>query len=126
MSINSKFFKKKREFLTLAEILKFTNSILEEGNEGSLSNKVFEVATLDNAIEGEISFLHSAPYFSLLENSKAGYCFLSQKYLPKKPKNIKPLIHDIKEYKEVDDFGISDREKANLKFQITHCFLPWN
>ena len=40
----------------------------------------------------------------------------------KKPKNIKPLIHDIKEYKEVDDFGISDREKANLKFQITHCY----
>jgi UDP-3-O-[3-hydroxymyristoyl] glucosamine N-acyltransferase len=94
MSINSKFFKKKREFLTLAEILKFTNSILEEGNEGSLSNKVFEVATLDNAIEGEISFLHSAPYFSLLENSKAGYCFLSQKYLPKKPKNIIALICD--------------------------------
>ncbi len=40
----------------------------------------------------------------------------------KKIEKPQKLIHDIKEYQGVDDFGISGREKANLKIQITRCY----
>ncbi|MDB2550232.1 hypothetical protein N9X24_00005 [Rickettsiales bacterium] len=50
---------------------------------------------------------------------------INKKEKPKKePKKEvkKPIIHNIREYKGVDEFGISGREKANLKFQITRCY----
>ncbi|MDA7705634.1 UDP-3-O-(3-hydroxymyristoyl)glucosamine N-acyltransferase, partial [Rickettsiales bacterium] len=94
MAINSKFFRKKQEFLTIAEILKLTNAKLEDGKENHLQDKIYEVSTLDQAIIGEISFIHSSSYLPLLKDSKASYCFVDCKYLSKKPKNIIALICD--------------------------------
>jgi UDP-3-O-[3-hydroxymyristoyl] glucosamine N-acyltransferase len=94
MAINSKFFKKQQESITLEEILKLTDSILEDGQENHLKDRIFEVATLDQANIGEISFLHSASYLPFLKESKASYCFMEKKYLSKKPNNIIALISD--------------------------------
>ena len=94
MAINSKFFKKQKDFFTLAEILELTNSKLEINKEQHLNNKIFEIATLDQAIKGEISFIHSYSYLPLLQNSNASYCFINPKFLSKKPSNIIALICD--------------------------------
>jgi UDP-3-O-[3-hydroxymyristoyl] glucosamine N-acyltransferase len=94
MAINSKFFKKQKDFLTLAEILELTNSKLENNKEQYLNDKIFEISTLDQSIKGEISFIHSSYYLSSLQNSKASYCFINQKFLSKKPNNIIALICD--------------------------------
>jgi hypothetical protein len=42
------------------------------------------------------------------------------KKIEKKPE--KSQIYDIKEYNQINEIGISDREKSNLKFQITRCY----
>ncbi|MFT4717887.1 MAG: hypothetical protein ACI9IL_000206 [Rickettsiales bacterium] len=40
----------------------------------------------------------------------------------KKKEIPKKIIRDIVEYTGVDDFGISGRERANLKLQVTRCY----
>lgn len=40
----------------------------------------------------------------------------------KEKKIPKKIIRDIAEYTGVDDFGISGRERANLKLQVTRCY----
>lgn len=92
MAVNSKFFKKKQEFLSLEQILKLTESKLEDGKENNLQDKIYQVSTLDQANKGEISFINSVSYLPILQESKASYCFINQKYLSKKPKNIIGLI----------------------------------
>jgi hypothetical protein len=42
------------------------------------------------------------------------------KKIEKKPE--KSQIYDIKEYNQINEIGISDREKSNLKFQIIRCY----
>ena len=92
MSIDNNFFKKKVEFLTLKEVLEITDSKLEN-NSIDLNQKIAGVATLENAKENEISFLNSGKYAIKLKESKAGLCFLEEKYLEKKPKNMVGLIN---------------------------------
>lgn len=94
MAINSKFFKKKKKFLTLGEIIHITEAKLEEGKEQHLQDKIYEVATLDNADEGDISFIHTSSYLAFLQTSKASYCFINEKFLSKKPENIIGIICD--------------------------------
>jgi UDP-3-O-[3-hydroxymyristoyl] glucosamine N-acyltransferase len=85
------FFEKKFEFLTLKQVLEITDSQLNV--ETDLNAKIFDIATLQNANQNQISFLNSGKYSAQLGVSKAGFCLIEEKYLAKSPANIVLLIN---------------------------------
>lgn len=91
--INNNFFSKKKEFFTLKEVLEITNSKLQEGNNYDLNKKIYNVATLDNAGENDISFFHSAAYLEKFLSNKAGFCFVEEKFLEKAPSAMIAVIN---------------------------------
>lgn len=91
--IDSRFVKKKVDFLALKQVVKITKSKLEDGN-SDIDCKINGVFTLDEAIDSEISFINSGQYVSSLINSKAGFCFMEKKFLDKKPDAMIALIND--------------------------------
>jgi UDP-3-O-[3-hydroxymyristoyl] glucosamine N-acyltransferase len=86
-----RFFNKKFEFLTLAQVLEITGATLASTHD--LNSKIFDVATLNGAKEGEISFLNSGQYLEKFSNSKAGFCLLEEKYAIRAPQSMNALIH---------------------------------
>ena len=91
--INKKFFSKKKEFFTLKEVLKITGSRLDEAMHYDLNTKIYNVETLDNASEGDLSFFHSAIYLEKFLISKAGFCFMEEKFVNKAPKTMIAIIN---------------------------------
>lgn len=90
--VNSVFFKKKKDFFTLEEVLKITESRFVNKNQ-DLSVKILGVAPIDKAGPSEISFINSGSYVKNLQDSKAGFCFLEEKYITKVPSNMIGLIN---------------------------------
>jgi len=88
---NLRFFNKKVEFLTLAQIVEITGATPNEG--ADLNAKIFDVATLDKATADKISFLSSTQYLEKFSNSKAGFCLLDEKSLSKAPQGMVTLVH---------------------------------
>ena len=91
--MSNKFFKKKFEFLTLKEVLKITDSKLESESKIDLEQKITGINTIQSASISEISFLSSGSYLKELTTSKAGFCFMKEDILAKKPDNILALIN---------------------------------
>ncbi len=71
------FFHKKTEFLTVAQIIEITQSTLNK--EVDLATKIYDVATLENATNAQISFLSAAQYLEKFQNSAAGFCLIDEK-----------------------------------------------
>jgi UDP-3-O-[3-hydroxymyristoyl] glucosamine N-acyltransferase len=86
-----RFFNKKFEFLTLAQALEVTGARAVEGTD--LSQKIFDVATLNKADSKQISFVNSGQYLEKFLTTKAGFCLLEEKYVIKAPQAVVPLIH---------------------------------
>ncbi len=74
MNYRLKFFDKKVEFLTLAQILEITGASLVQ--EVDLQEKIYDVATLHSANKNEISFLSAAQYLQKANESNAGFCLI--------------------------------------------------
>jgi UDP-3-O-[3-hydroxymyristoyl] glucosamine N-acyltransferase len=91
--INNNFFSKKKEFFTLKEVLEITNSKLIDGNNYDLNKKIYNVSILENAAESDISFFHSAPYLEQFLSSKAGFCFVDEKFVDKAPTTMIAVIN---------------------------------
>ncbi|MCE3254974.1 MAG: lpxD [Rickettsiaceae bacterium] len=91
--INDNFFRKRKEFFTLKEVLEITNSKLLEGSNHDLSKKIYGIATLEKAGENDISFFHSAAYMEQFLNSKAGLCFMDEKSAAKAPSSMIAVIN---------------------------------
>lgn len=85
------FFDKKHEFLTIEQICQITGSNVASDVDKTL--KIYDVATLDKATQNDISFLNSGQYFSVFQNSNAGFCFVDEKYAAKTPKNICAIVN---------------------------------
>lgn len=86
----SRFFNKKHEFLTLAQVLEITGAITSSSD---LNAKIYDVATLDHANEKEISFLNSGQYQDKFLASKAGFCLMEEKNVIKAPQGMIALSH---------------------------------
>ncbi|MBF91407.1 MAG: UDP-3-O-(3-hydroxymyristoyl)glucosamine N-acyltransferase [Rickettsiales bacterium] len=54
---------------------------------GNKDFKIFDISTLENAKENEISFLSNKKYLNKVESTKAGALILEKKYINKKIKN---------------------------------------
>ncbi len=85
------FFNKKFQFLTLAQTLEITGATLAA--ESDLTQKIFDIATLEEAEKNQISFLNSGQYLEKFSVSKAGFCFVEEKYAAKAPQGMIALIH---------------------------------
>lgn len=70
------FFRKKSEFVTIAQALEITGAKLAK--ETNTAAKIYDVATLEKADAKQISFLSSAQYFSKFQESKAGFCLVDE------------------------------------------------
>ncbi len=90
MSLN-RFFVKKSQFFTLEKVLEITGAKLVLEND--LGKKIFDIATLENAQEGQISFLSASQYLEKFINSKAEFCLTEEKYVNKAPQEMLVLIH---------------------------------
>ena len=91
--INKNFFSKKKEFFTLAEVLEITGSALPKNSNYDLNKKIYDVATIENATQNEISFFHSAAYLEKFLNSKAGFCFMEEKSAEKSPSTMIAIVN---------------------------------
>ena len=92
--VNPIFFKKKKDFVTIKEILELTNSRLPDSQSGRINEKIHNIATLDVATKNDLSFFHSSKYLEQFQNSQAGYCFTKEEYIKKAPKNMTLLINE--------------------------------
>ena len=88
---NLRFFNKKHEFLTLAQIIEITGAKPSDG--ADLNAKIFGVATLDKATKEQISFLNSGQYVEKFQTSQAGFCFLDEKNIGRAPQGMITLTH---------------------------------
>lgn len=83
------FFDKKSAFLTLGQIIEITGATASSDSE----SKIFDVATLEKAEAGEISFFSSGQYFDKFQSSKAGFCLVDEKSASKAPQGMTTLVH---------------------------------
>ncbi|MEQ1790392.1 MAG: UDP-3-O-(3-hydroxymyristoyl)glucosamine N-acyltransferase [Rickettsiales bacterium] len=84
---NNKFFTNSGE-VSLSEIADLTCATIASSGERKFSN----VSPLETASATDISFLDNIKYISDFETSKAGACFVRQKYAARAPKNMLLLI----------------------------------
>jgi UDP-3-O-[3-hydroxymyristoyl] glucosamine N-acyltransferase len=89
--VNKRFFTKENE-LSIAEILELTQSKLE--NNAKIDSKISDIATLDAANIGDLSFFDNPKYLDDFKNSKAEFCFIHSKHLDQAPSNMTVLITD--------------------------------
>lgn len=87
-----RFFNKKKEFLTLEEVIEKTNSNISQNYD--LTTKIFDISTLESAKNNEISFINSGQYLDQFYKSEAGFCFSQKKYLGKEPKSMILIEND--------------------------------
>ena len=88
---HDRFFNKKSEFLTLAQVLEITGARLAA--EVDLNQKISDISTLDKATKSQISFLNAGQYLEKFLASKAGFCLMDEKYASKAPQGMTALIH---------------------------------
>ncbi|GDX35501.1 UDP-3-O-acylglucosamine N-acyltransferase [Alphaproteobacteria bacterium] len=84
--IKSNFFKKKKEYLTIASIIAITNAKITKDID--LSLKVLDINILENASSNQISFLSSSNYLDKLVDTKAGICLIEEKYSQRLPHHV--------------------------------------
>ncbi|MBM3580121.1 MAG: hypothetical protein FJX34_05050, partial [Alphaproteobacteria bacterium] len=89
--MRSRFFDKKFEFLTIAQVLDITGARLV--GDCDTAQRISDVATLEKATFSEISFVNSGQYLEKFLNSKVGFCLLEEKYASKAPQGMVALIH---------------------------------
>ncbi len=75
---NNKFYNKKNDFLKLSQILNITNSKLIK--DFDLNQQIIGIDTLERSNSKQISFLSTVQYLDQLPITKAGFCFIEEKY----------------------------------------------
>lgn len=88
---NLRFFDKKN-YITIQDVIDLTGSRINLDFDKNA--KIYNISTLDNATESDISFLNSGQYLNDFIKSKAGFCLLQEKYLNKAPDKMIKIIHD--------------------------------
>ncbi|MDR0483964.1 MAG: hypothetical protein LBH40_01610, partial [Alphaproteobacteria bacterium] len=83
----SKFFKAAKSF-TLKEIADFTDGKII----GNPELKIDSITALENATHQDISFFNNPAYLEQFTNTKAGACFISEKYIDKAPQSLSLIV----------------------------------
>lgn len=88
----NQFFKKKMDYAKLEDVVFLTKS--DVIGDYDTQKKIYNVATLKNATENDISFLTNKKYIDDLKNTKAGAVFVEKSLADKVPSGIVALIHE--------------------------------
>lgn len=88
---DSKFFKKSYP-ISLVALISATGAKLSKEVQGNLM--IDDVASLQKATKGMLSFLISNKYLDVFKESQAGFCFVAEKFAHLAPSSMIPLIHD--------------------------------
>jgi UDP-3-O-[3-hydroxymyristoyl] glucosamine N-acyltransferase len=83
-------FHTKVKSISLREISDLTGALLLNPDSGSLS--VSDVAALDQATSEQLSFLDNVKYLDKFVATKAGACFVREKYASRAPKHVNLLV----------------------------------
>ena len=83
-------FFSKIEALTLSQIAEIVNATLPEGTDGSLV--IENVAPIDAASGGDITFLDNPKYVADLQTTTAGAVLCSKRYAEKVPEGVVALV----------------------------------
>jgi len=86
---DSRFFRREGPF-TLAQLATRIDAEIAEGADTAV--EISDVATLDSAQEGELSFLDNPKYAPAFKSTKASACIIAPKFLDQAPKGIALLI----------------------------------
>lgn len=89
--MRNRFFNKKFEFITLSKAIEITKAVA--ACDVDLNKKISDISTLEKGSEAELSFLHSGQYLEKFSASKAGFCFVEEKYIARAPANMVVLSH---------------------------------
>lgn len=74
--IDHRFYFKKEESVSVSDLLQIENCVLQNGLKKD--DKFTDIAALDKALEGHLTFLHNEKYISLLKSTKAKACIISK------------------------------------------------
>ncbi len=88
--VDNRFFKNAGA-MTLGDIAGLTGAALTTGEGGT---RISDIAPLDKAGAGDISFLDNVKYQDAFAASKAGACFVKPKFVDKAPKGMALLVTD--------------------------------
>ncbi|MBL4864494.1 MAG: hypothetical protein JKY63_06350 [Rhodobiaceae bacterium] len=86
---DSRFFRREGPF-TLAQLASRIEAEVAEGADTSI--EIADVAPLDSAQKGELSFLDNPKYAPAFKTTKASACIVAPKFLDQAPKGISLLI----------------------------------
>lgn len=84
-----RFFKRSQS-LTIEEIVNITGAVVDDGV--NLSTVITDVAPLQEAIDGNVSFLENRRYIEVIVSSKATACFIPSALSNRAPKNMIKLV----------------------------------
>jgi UDP-3-O-[3-hydroxymyristoyl] glucosamine N-acyltransferase len=91
--VDARFYSRKGPF-TLAEIASLTGASIYENGSSAHANSFSDVAPLDKASTSDITFLDNVKYVENFRASKAGACFIREKFIPQAPLAMQLLISD--------------------------------
>ncbi len=79
--------------ISLKALLEITGATLIDNSVLEQDLLIDDVASLENAQENHLSFLINAKYLEALKASKAGFCFMQEKFSSQVPSSMVALIH---------------------------------
>lgn len=122
MNMNNRlrFFNKKKEFLTISEVLEITGSTLL-GNV-DVKTKISDIATLQNADKSQISFLNSKQYLEKFQTSEAGFCLIDEESAAKSKNSKTILIINKNPYFAYSQIAAAFYEEKKPEFQKCKLF----
>lgn len=88
---NPRFFKKNRS-LTLDEVIKLTDAVVDPAKEINRNALIEDIAPLDSCLENQLSFFINSKYLNDFKNSKAGFCFADERFKSAAPSGMTLLI----------------------------------
>jgi UDP-3-O-[3-hydroxymyristoyl] glucosamine N-acyltransferase len=80
--------------ITLKELLNLTGAKIYNSNNISDEVEITDVSPIETAEETHLSFLISAKYLTAFKASKAGFCFVNEKFADKAPNSMVVLVHN--------------------------------
>jgi UDP-3-O-[3-hydroxymyristoyl] glucosamine N-acyltransferase len=76
--------------MTVGEIVALTGAQPQAGTD--LSHRISNIAPLDGAGAGDVSYIESSKYRDALKSTRAGACFMTERFEPDAPKGVIVLV----------------------------------
>jgi UDP-3-O-[3-hydroxymyristoyl] glucosamine N-acyltransferase len=79
--------------ISLKEIIDLTGATMLPGKESPLDKQINDVSPLETATSNQLSFLINTKYIDSFKTTKAGLCFIDEKFADKTPQTTTALVH---------------------------------